>query len=38
MLGEELLVTDFLLDESQGGNQQIKTIVELYQKDRDRKS
>jgi hypothetical protein len=30
MLGEELLVSDFLLDESQGGSQQIKTIVELY--------
>lgn len=38
MLGEELLVSDFLLEEDQGGNQQIKTIVDLYQKDRSRKS
>jgi len=30
MLGEELLVSDFLLEEGQGGNQQIKTIVDLY--------
>ena len=30
MLGEELLVNEFILDESQDGNQQNKTIMELY--------